>query len=197
MKVINGLFLKGLMVILPVTVTIYALMWISTKTEAIFSKFIKSTLGPELYFPGFGIILTFLVVIVVGILVSNFITGRIINWAIGLFDKVPFIKAIYSPLKDLMSLFSGSQNSDLKKVVVVKLEKIGIECLGLVTREEFSDLPEGAIRSSDIVVYIPMSYMLGGFSTIVPRDQVREVDIPVETAFKLAITGWVKAKQND
>jgi len=103
------------------------------------------------------------------------------------------LKAIYNPLKDLMSLFAGSGQDNMKKVVMVNFEKLGFQSIGLVTREEFSDLPKDTIESGNIAVYIPMSYMLGGFTAIVPRESVTEVDIPVEKAFKLAITGWIKA----
>ncbi len=84
----------------------------------------------------------------------------------------------------------------MKKVVLVRLDKIGVECIGLVTREEFSDLPLGSVPDSKIAVYIPMSYMLGGFTTLVDRDQVTPLDIPVEKAIKLAITGWIKTEKH-
>lgn len=181
---------------MPVTLTIYLLIAISVKAESLFGDLIKEWLGPQLYIPGFGIALTVLAIIGVGILVSNYITGRIINWVISKFEKVPFIKAIYNPLSDLMSLFAGGGDDQMKKVVMVNFEKLGFRSLALVTREEFSDLPEGTIEKDHIAVYVPMSYMLGGFTAIVPKKDVSEVDIPVEKAFKLAITGWVKADKN-
>ena len=78
----------------------------------------------------------------------------------------------------------------------IKFENLGFEVIGLVTREEFDDLPGGAVSDESVTVYIPMSYMLGGFTGIFPRSSVREVDIPVERAIKLAITGWIKADKN-
>ncbi len=84
----------------------------------------------------------------------------------------------------------------MKKVVMVNFEKLGFQSLGLVTREEFDDLPKDTFDTDSIAVYIPMSYMLGGFTAIVPRASVKEVDIPVEKAIKLAITGWIKADKN-
>lgn len=197
MKMINRLFFKGLIVIMPVTLTIYLMVAISVKAENIFGGYLKEVLGPNLYIPGLGILFTIFGIIAVGILAGNFITGRIINWSISRFEKIPFLKAIYSPLKDLMSLFAGSGQDNMKKVVMVDFEKLGFRSIGLVTREEFSDLPNGTIGSDNIAVYIPMSYMLGGFTAIVPRSSVTEVDIPVEKAFKLAITGWIKAENKN
>jgi uncharacterized membrane protein len=196
MKMLNRLFLKGLIVILPVTLTLYLLIAIATSAENVFGAFIKDILGPSLYFPGLGIFFAVLVIIGIGILAGNFITGRIIRFATSQFERLPFLKAIYSPLKDLMSLFGGSGHNDMKKVVLVNFEKLGFRSIGLVTREEFSDLPEGSIAEDNITVYIPMSYMLGGFTTIVPRSSVTEIDMPVESALKLAVTGWIKADKN-
>ena len=196
MGLISRLFWKGLIVVMPITLTIYLLVIILVKAETVFGQMLKGMIGPDLYIPGSGLFLTFVTMIAVGVLVNNLITGKIINFFINQFERMPFIKAIYSPLRDLISLFGGDGPENMKKVVLVKLDKIGIECIGLVTREEFSDLPEGSIGSEKIAVYIPMSYMLGGFTTIVDRDQVTPVDIPVEKAIKLAITGWIKAEKN-
>lgn len=193
MKAVNRLFIKGLIVVLPVTVTIYVLVLVATKAESVFGGLIQSILGTNLYIPGLGIALTFLAILGVGILVSNFLTGKIINWAIDKFESFPLIKAIYRPLKDLIGLFANDSENAMKKVVFVNFEAMGFKTLGLVTREEFDDLPAGAVDSGNIAVYIPMSYMLGGFTAIVPKENVKEVDIPVEKAFKLAITGWIKS----
>ncbi len=196
MKVLNQLFWKGLIVVMPVTLTVYLLTVVFIKAESVFGNLLKELLGQRLYIPGSGIVLTIIFMILIGALVSNLITGSVINFFINQFEKVPFIKAIYNPLRDLMSLFAGGGPDNMKKVVLVNFEKLGFRSIGLVTREEFEDLPKGTFKESEIAVYIPMSYMLGGFTTIVPRSTVQEVDIPVEKAIKLAITGWIKADKN-
>lgn len=196
MGAINRLFWKGLIVVLPVTLTLYILILILTKAESVFGAMLKKVIGPDFYVPGAGLVLTFILMIGVGVLVSNLITGKVIKFFIDQFEKVPFIKAIYNPLRDLMSLFGGNGPDSMKKVVLVNLDKIGVECIGLVTREEFDDLPSGLISTEKVAVYIPMSYMLGGFTTIVPRSAITPVDIPVESAIKLAITGWIKAEKS-
>lgn len=193
MKTLNKFFWKGLIVVMPITITIYVLLVILNKAENIFGQMIKNLIGPELYIPGFGILITISLMVMVGILVSNFITGSVINFFINQFERFPVIKAIYNPLRDLMSLFADGGPDNMKKVVIVNLDKLGFEAIGLVTREEFDDLPENTFGEDKIAVYVPMSYMLGGFTTIVPRSSVRELDIPVEKAIKLAITGWIKA----
>lgn len=196
MKMINRLFWKGLIVVMPITLSIYLLVVVLSKAESVFGNLIKKALGPDLYVPGFGLLLTFIAMILVGVLVSNLITGSIIKFFLNLIERVPFFKAIYNPLKDLMSLFAGSGPDSMKKVVLVNFEKLGFQSIGLVTREEFDDISSKDFGEDDIAVYIPMSYMLGGFTAIVPRTSVKEIDIPVERAIKLALTGWIKADKN-
>jgi uncharacterized membrane protein len=196
MKIINKLFWKGLIVVMPITITLYVLLVILTEAEGIFGRIIKDHLGSSLYIPGSGILLTIILMVTVGLLVSNFITGSVINFFITQFERFPIIKAIYNPLRDLMSLFSGGSQDSMKKVVLVELDKLGFSAIGLVTREEFGDLPDGLIGDDKIAVYIPMSYMLGGFTTIIERSKVKEIDMPVEKAIKLAITGWIKADKS-
>lgn len=195
MKYLNQLFLKGLIVVLPITLTIYVLSVVFIKAETFFGGLIKNVLGSDFYIPGLGILVTVVAIIGVGVLVSNFLTGRIVLFFTSQFERMPFIKVVYGPLKDLMSLFSSSRGQDkMQKVVFVKLDNMGCETLGLVTRDEFNDLPAESIPKDHVVVYIPMSYMIGGFSAIIHKDKIRESSIPVERALKLAITGWVKAQ---
>lgn len=196
MKVISRLFWKGTIVVVPVTLSIYLVLLVLTKLEQLFAPLMRGLLGPSLYVPGFGILLTFILILVVGVLVSNFLTGSIIRFFVNLFEKVPLVKTFYNPLRDLLSLFSGGGQDKMKKVVLVENPKLGFKSIGLVTREVFDDLPENTFGSEEIAVYIPMSYMLGGFTAIVPREMVTEVDIPVEQAMKLAITGWIKADKD-
>lgn len=196
MKVLNQLFWKGFIVVLPVTLSLYFTLALLNKAEGLFGNFLKKLLGPSFYVPGLGIVLTILMIISVGVLVSNFLTGSIIKFFIHQFEKVPFIKTIYNPLRDLIALFGGSGHENMKKVVIVEFKEQGFKAIGLVTREEFDDLPSGSVAENSVAVYIPMSYMLGGFTAIFPRDLVREVDIPVEKAIKLAITGWIKSDKS-
>jgi uncharacterized membrane protein len=73
------------------------------------------------------------------------------------------------------------------------LEGLGINALGLVTREELEELP----GTNLIPVYIPLSYMLGGFTILIEKDKVKKVDIPVDQALKLSLTAWIKVKDKE
>lgn len=193
MKYINQIFFKGLIVVLPITLTFYLLIWASYKIESLFGSFVEMLVGQWLYIPGLGIVMTMIFIFLVGLLVNNYITGRFFSWLTDSLEKVPLIKLIYNPLKDLMALIPG-RSSDKERpqsVVLVPLENLGVQVLGLVTREELEELP----GSNLISVYVPLSYMLGGMTLLVDRDKVKKVNIPVDQALKLSVTAWIKAKE--
>jgi uncharacterized membrane protein len=195
MKQINQIFFKGLIVVLPITLTFYLLFWASVKVESLFGSGLQLVMGRDFYIPGFGIVLTILFILLVGLLVNNYFTGRFFAWLTQTLEKVPLIKVIYNPLKDLMALIPGrsSEKDKPQRVVLVQLEALGVEVLGLVTREDLHE-----INSHDkISVYVPFSYMLGGLTLIVSKDRVRKVDLPVDQALKLSVTAWIKANEKN
>jgi uncharacterized membrane protein len=194
MKYLNQIFFKGLIVVLPITLTFYLLYWASINIESLFASMIRLLLGQDLYIPGLGIVVTIIFVFCVGLLVNNYFTGRILSWLTQFLEKMPLIKAIYNPLKDLMALIPGRSNEKEKpqRVVLVQLEHLGVEVMGLVTRESLDEIKD----PTKVSVYVPFSYMLGGMTLIVSRDKMKIVDIPVDQALKLSVTAWIKAQED-
>ena len=192
MKPLNQIFLKGLIVVLPIALTFYLLVWLSVTVESIFASSLKFLIGKELYIPGLGILLTIIVVLLVGLLVNNYITAKFFTWFTAIMERVPLIKAIYNPLKDLMALIPGrgQENAKVQRVVMVPMESSGGYAFGFVTREDLHELPGHDLVS----VYIPYSYMLGGMTLLVHKEKLIKVDIPVDQALKLAVTAWIKAE---
>lgn len=193
MKYLNQIFFKGLIAVLPITLTFYLLFWASINIESLFASGLRFLLGQELYIPGLGILLTIIFIFLVGLLVNNYITGRFFAWLTQSLEKLPLIKAIYNPLKDLMALIPGrsSDKSKPQRVVLVPMDALGVEVLGLVTREELEELGD----NSKVTVYVPFSYMLGGVTLVVPKERVKKVDMPVDQALKLSVTAWIKASE--
>jgi uncharacterized membrane protein len=195
MKQINQIFFKGLIVVLPITLTFYLLIWASVKIESLFGSTIEWLVGQWLYIPGLGIMVSLVFIFLVGLLVNNYITGRFFSWLSATLEKVPLIKVIYNPLKDLMALIPGRSSDEDKpqRVVLVPLEGRGVNALGLVTREDLDELPGTGLIS----VYIPLSYMLGGLTILIEKEKVKKVDIPVDQALKLSVTAWIKARDKE
>ena len=191
----NKIFFRGLITLLPIAITIYIVYSAIVILENILGSVLRRIL-PE-YIPGLGLLMTLILIFLFGLLLNNFITARLMASLEDRLVQVPFIKAIYSPLRDLMNLFHKKDNKEMKSVVLVNIGNTGAQALGVITRESFRDLPlkqEGAQR---VAVYIPFSYGLGGYTLLIPRSSLQEVDLPIEKAMSLAITGWVKADTQD
>ncbi len=185
------LFIKGLITVLPISLTLYLLFWVTSQVDAIFGTPISRMMG-EHYIPGIGLVIGFLGILLVGISVNNFVSKHFLDWLERRIQDVPFVKAIYNPLRDIMNLFGSEASDKMKRVVLVELSPgSGVKCLGLVTRDRFQDLPEAHFKDL-LSVFIPYSYAVGGFCLLVPKNQVTEIDIPVEKAMQLAITAWVQ-----
>ena len=199
MKQLQKIFLQGLVTFLPIALTIYIIY----AGVAIVDSFLGDALRQILpvYIPGLGFLITIVLILLLGLMLNNLLAGGIFQKLEQKLTKVPFIKAIYSPLRDLMNLFSkGGGPGGLQKVVLVDLVEgeNTIRAMGLVTRENFKDVPAIEQNAGDrIAVYIPMSYGLGGFTLMVPRSRITPLDMPIEKAMSLAITGWVKADKNE
>jgi uncharacterized membrane protein len=193
MKQLQKIFLQGLVTFLPIAVTIY-LVWAGVRiVDSLFGSALSELL--PVYIPGLGFLMTIVLIFILGFLLNNLITAGLLQSLERKLTQVPFIKAIYSPLRDLMNLFNKSGTGDLKTAALVELSD-GVKALGLVTRESFHDLPHLKDETADkVTVYIPLSYSLGGFTVLVSRSKITPLDMPTEKAMSLAITGWVKAEE--
>lgn len=197
MSTLNKIFFRGFITIIPIAVSLYFLFWIISLMESLVGEILKIFVPEGLYIPGLGVIGAIVLIFVFGLILNNFVMSELVDRAEKKLKSIPFFKAIYSPLSDLMNLFAKSGDSGMKRVVLVEVSG-GTKILGVVTREDFSELP-ASLRTSDVVaVYCPWSYGMGGFTLLVPRSKVEALDLPIEKAMSLAITGWVKAesKQN-
>ncbi len=194
---IKKIFISGLIAILPLAFTLYIVVACLSLIENVLGKILKNMLPEGYYLPGYGFIATLLVIFIFGLLVNNLITAAIIKNLQQKLTEIPIIKAVYSPLRDLINLFSKNTGENApQKVVLVHFDK-NYSTLGLVTREDFTDLDfEHPSLNNRIAVLILMSYGLGGYTILVEKNQVEAIDMPVEKAMSLAVTGWIKTEKN-
>jgi uncharacterized membrane protein len=188
---LRSIFLRGLFTFLPLLITVYVLFAGAQMVENLLGGTIQS-LAPQAYIPGVGFVVIIVLIFLLGLMLNSLILGGLFRRIEDRLMTVPLFNTVYSPLRDLMKLFSKKGQSDLKAVVLVELGN-GIQAIGLVTRESFRDLPTlSQMTDGKITVYIPWSYGLGGLTFLVPKSKVTPVDIPVERAMSLALTAWVK-----
>ncbi len=193
MSRLQKIFISGLVAFLPIALSIYVISAGIGIMENLFGNFLRRLLPDGTYIPGFGFLATIAFILCLGFLVDNFVTATFFRRVQEKLREVPLIKIVYSPLRDLMNLFAkGQEQQTMQKVVLVHFTK-SHSVLGLVTRESFNDLELKMILPVDkIAVYIPMSYGLGGYTVLVNKSDVEAVDMPIEKAMSLALTGWIQ-----
>jgi uncharacterized membrane protein len=193
---IKTIFLRGLITLLPIALTIYILYFGVAIFENFLGGVIKSFIPAQDYIPGLGFLLTIILIFLFGLLLNNLILQTVLRKLEEKMKSIPFFKAVYSPLRDLIHLFSDSSGKALKSVVLVRWGAHGPASIGLITRDTFEEFPD--LAHQDLVaVFIPLSYALGGNTLLFRKQDVTPVDIPVEKALQLAITAWVKADHHE
>jgi uncharacterized membrane protein len=192
---LRHIFFRGLVTLLPVAITIYIVYSAIAILDSLLGSILRAVLPA--YIPGLGLLTIIAIIFVFGLMLNNLVTERIFAHLERKLLAVPFIKTVYSPLRDLMNLFSKTGQQQLKHVVMVKLGSNDLQMLGLMTRENFHELKLGSTMQDKVAVYFPFSYALGGFTLIVSKSQIQELDMPVDKAMSLAITAWIKAEAKE
>ena len=192
MKKIWNTVLKGLVAILPVGLTVYVVYWLATTAERPFSQVIKLFIPDQWYWPGLGLLTGVLVLYFVGLAVNAYIVNRALRVSDKLFARIPVVKTIYLAIRDFMRFFpSSGQGSDLQRVVLVPFGPGKV--VGFVTSESDAMLRRSGPSGVAIAVYMPMSYMMGGYTVFVARELVEPTSLSVEEGMRIALMGGVRS----
>ena len=192
MKAIGGILLKGLVTILPIGLTVYFVYWLGITTESVLSKPIRLVVSDANYWPGMGLVTGFVLLFVVGLAVNAFLVRRVLGLGEDLLLRVPVVKTVYSAIRDMTRLVNtDKKKGDLDRVVTVEMGPGRL--IGFVTQEHARTLGIGG--DDDLVaVYMPMSYQIGGYTIYISRSKLKETDLTVEQAMRIALTGGVRGR---
>ena len=190
-KQISQYFFRGLITALPLGLTVYFLYIFLRWTETLAMQLIRPFIG-EFYVPGMGLLLGITGIFLLGVLMSQRGVGRLLTLVELPFTNLPVVKSIYSSLKDFADYFSPKNNQTTKQTVVaLKLPGLDLEIVVLITRQSVDDLPAGFLQGDRVAVYLPMGYMIGGYTVFVPRDWVQPIDVSVEEAMRASMFAWM------
>jgi len=191
MRKIWNTMLKGLVALLPIGLTVYLVYWLAVAAETLFSRVLKLVIPDIAYWPGLGLITGLLVLFLAGLAVNAYVVRRALRLSDGLFARIPVVKTFYIAIRDFMTFFpSAGKGSDLKRVVLVPFGPG--KAIGFVTAESSTAL--GVAAAEDLVaVYLPMSYMIGGYTVFLPRHAIEPTSMSVEAGMRVALMGGVQS----
>ena len=181
--------MRGLVVVLPIGFTIWLLWWIGSTMESLLRRLILLVVPPEYYLPGMGIVAALVLLLAAGTLFNALIVqSALASWERFL-DRIPVVKTIYGATRDFVKLLPTGKRSDLRRVVLARFGEARV--IGFVTQDDASEL--GIVEPAEdlVAVYFPMSYQIGGYTALLPRSRIEPLDIPVEAAMRLVLTGGI------
>lgn len=191
MKRLYLYFFRGLITILPIALTIYLLYIILTWTESLAFTLLRPFIG-SFYIPGMGLVLGVLGILLIGYLVTKQRVRSLFSVVERPFTNIPVIKSIYSSLKNFADYFSpGTQQHAQQAVVALRIPGQELEIVGLVTRQSVDGMPAGFLQGPRVAVYLPMGYMIGGYTVFVPVSWVHPVEMSVEEAMRSSLIAWM------
>ncbi len=190
-KSINKNILTGLITLVPVILTFYLLYWFVLTTESFLGNVIRSSTSEAFYRPGMGVIAGLVVAFFVGLLMQTIIAQQLLSGVERILKRLPIVKSVYLSIRDLLDYFSSEKKKDFDQVVAISWGDTGMQIIGLVTQADMTQMPVGFDQKDHLLVYIPMSYGIGGFAVLVPRSATRALDMSMEDAMRFALTAGV------
>lgn len=182
-------FLTGLLVITPIWGTVLILKTLFVTVDSILGDAVSGIVPPQYNVPGLGIAALVLLIFTTGLLAANFIGGQIVKWWEEWLNRVPVVRGIYSTLKSMTDILSFKEKDRFHRVVLIQFPKNGHYCFAFVTgvtRGEIQDISPDPLLN----VYVPTSpNPTSGYFLLVPEKEVMPVDISVEEAMKLIVSG--------
>ncbi len=189
--------LKGSLVVFPVLITIWVVWSLVRWIDDLGQKTLEPFLLSHVIFPGSGLI----IVVVILLLVGWLFQFNYIKWVFTKIEtslmKFPLVKTVYSAMKDLAGMFDNNQNKD-QQVVLVNMQASGLGyVVGMITNKTLPAAINNTLQTTDhnenqlVAVYLPMSYMVGGYTILIESEKVKVVDWSFEEAMRFALTAGV------
>ena len=182
LNTLKAQFLVGILIVLPLLVTILILVWVFRSVDDILRPVV--VLIWHHYIPGIGFVATIVFIYLVGVIGSSLAGKRFFVFSDNILDRVPIVRSIYSPAKRVLEGFSDSKASGFRRVVLVEYPRNGVMSIAFVT-SEFRD-PSGARMCN---VFIPTSpNATSGFLRVMKNEYVTQTQLSVDEAIKMLVS---------
>ena len=190
--------LAGLLVIVPVAITVWVLEWIvSTLDKTLL--ILPTSWHPDrllgMHIPGFGVLLAFAILLALGALASNFVGNKMLNWWNALLHRIPVVRSIYSGVKQVSdTLFSDTGNA-FRKAVLIQWPREGVWTIAFVTGTPGGDV-SNYLQGGYLSVYVPTTpNPTGGYFVMLKSSDCIELKMSVDDALKYIVSMGVVSPQ--
>jgi uncharacterized membrane protein len=186
MKTILKYFLRGLLIFVPVGLTIFIIVYVFTSLDKLFRELL-----PFISIPGLGLLVTIGGIFLIGLFASNFVGKKLFGLLDKVFTNVPLVKMLYSAIRDLVEAFAGEKKKFDKPVLVTLGPGCDAKVVGFMTRENLENLG----LKNHVAVYLPQSYNFAGNVLLFPKEAVKPLDIESSEAMTFIVSGGVAGEK--
>lgn len=186
--------ITGLITLLPILLTVYLFYWLIISAESVLGDAIRFILPEGQYWPGMGVAAGLLALFGVGVLMHALLVRKLFAKVEVAFSYMPVVKPIYRAMKDFFDYFSPDKEQEFEQVVAVRFGEMKL--VGFVTQNQPQRLPAGLGDEESVLVYLPLSYMIGGYAVLVPKSAVTPLDMTMEEAMRFTLTAGVTSSQS-
>ena len=188
---VRNYLIGGLLIWIPIMITVWVVRFLSGILDSSLLLLPKAW-RPEAvfgtYVPGLGIVLSLVLLFVTGVVVKNLFGGRMVASLESLVRRIPVIGPVYGGAKSFSETVLTDQGRSFKQVVMVEFPRKGVYSLGFITSHELEEAQ--AKTAQDVTcVFVPTTpNPTTGFLVLFPKDEVVDMDMSVDEAFKMLLT---------
>jgi len=200
---LRNIFIAGLLVTLPITITVYILAFLFRWVDSLFSPLVFRILqvpqNPTVVWlrehdiPGLGVVVTVALIFLVGLFTKNIVGRRLVASGEELVTRIPVARTIYAGAKQVLEIITSPGSKAFKQVVMVEFPRTGLYSLGFLTSEVKGE-PQAKTGEEVLHVFVPTTpNPTSGFLLLVPKKEIIRLDMSVEDAVKVVVSGGVLA----
>jgi uncharacterized membrane protein len=182
--------LRGLLLLVPLVVTLEFIFWLSGTIETSLKPLFELLLPAGWYFPGLAVVLFLLTAFILGLMTQHVLLRKTLEVTERWMSKLPIISSIYPMVRQVTDLLSGKSSNQDGSVVLATLPDTDTKVIGIVTRSAESQRIDWLPPDCEMV-FVPMSYQMGGFTLILPRSQLQTLNMKPGEALQMVIMGGI------
>jgi uncharacterized membrane protein len=191
MSALRRWLLAGLLVLLPLMITIWVLNWIIStldQTLQILPAYWQPDFLLGVHIPGFGVLLALVIVMVIGAITSNFLGRRLMYWWDSLLGRIPIVRSIYSSVKKVSDTLFSEKGNAFRKALLVQWPRPGVWTIAFLTGVPGGDVSRH-LADDYLSVYVPTTpNPTGGYFVMLKRSDCIELDMTVDEALTYVIS---------
>ena len=193
-SVFTKYFLAGLLVLVPISVSLWIIVWIVTATD----ELVATNQWLPFPIPGLGLLITVVVILLAGFVGKNVVGRYLFSSAGSIVNHIPVIGTIYTSASQMMETMLGGSPKKFGRVVLIEFPHPGCQTIAFVTSENIPEEAADHLSEPHVSVFLPTTPSpVNGFYLLIPKSKVKNLDLKVDDAFKLIVSLGLVAPKHD